>query len=88
MTGFVTVDAHGRTYLTRLALSCCAADAQALRIALRGDVPTGLDPDTWITVAGRYDPTRLTDPVSQQPVPALALTNLRKVAAPAEPYDD
>jgi uncharacterized repeat protein (TIGR03943 family) len=87
MTGFVTTDAHGRVYLTRLVLTCCAADAQALRIVLNGDIPPGLDPDTWITVAGHYDPARLTDPVSQETVPTLALSSLSRVTAPSEPYD-
>ncbi|WP_443031959.1 TIGR03943 family putative permease subunit [Streptomyces sp. CA-210063] len=53
MTGFVTKD--GDTwYVTRLLISCCAADARPDKIEIRGiDArPT----DAWVTVTGTWHP--------------------------------
>lgn len=87
LTGFVTTGPLGRVYLTRIVITCCAADGQALRILLTGPVPDGLSPDTWVTVTGNYDGQRVKDPVSLEEVPTLSITRLNRVSTPAEPYD-
>ena len=86
LTGFITGGGN-QPYLTRIAISCCATDGQALRIRLTGPLPTGLTPDTWVTVTGRYDGKPATDPVSDETIPTLAVATLERVAAPREPYD-
>ncbi|MFG1921598.1 TIGR03943 family putative permease subunit [Cryptosporangium sp. NPDC048952] len=87
LTGFVTVDDNGTAYLTRIVLSCCAADGRPLKVALAGIPPATLERDTWITVVGGYDPTRHTDPVSREPVPTIAVRSLTRIEPPTEPYD-
>lgn len=86
LTGFIT-SSSDQTYLTRIAISCCAADGQALRLRLTGPVPSGLTPDTWTTVTGRYDGKQATDPVSDETIPTLTVRTLERVPAPSEPYD-
>ncbi|GAA0271760.1 TIGR03943 family putative permease subunit [Cryptosporangium japonicum] len=87
LTGFVTVDDSGTAYLTRIVLSCCAADGRPLKVALAGVPPATLERDVWITVVGGYDPTRHTDPVSNETVPTIAVRTLTRIPPPPEPYD-
>lgn len=87
LTGFVTHDDNGTAYLTRIVLSCCAADGRPLKVALTGIQPATLERDTWITAVGTYDPTRHTDPVSKEPIPTIAVRTLNRIDEPAEPYD-
>ncbi|MEV6618119.1 TIGR03943 family protein [Streptomyces sp. NPDC051051] len=53
MTGFVTpADGGGGWYLTRIMLSCCAADAQSVKVRVYGvRAPKA---DTWVTVTGTW----------------------------------
>ncbi|GAA3387878.1 TIGR03943 family putative permease subunit [Cryptosporangium minutisporangium] len=87
LTGFVTVGPDGTAYLTRIVLSCCAADGRPLKVALAGVQPATLERDAWITVVGGYDPARRTDPVSREAVPTIAVRTLTRIEPPAEPYD-
>lgn len=53
MTGFVTpADDGDGWYLTRLMLSCCAADAQSVKVRVYG--PAAPPADTWVTVTGTW----------------------------------
>ncbi|OXS33993.1 TIGR03943 family putative permease subunit [Streptomyces sp. XY006] len=88
ITGFVTLDRDGTPYLVRMGLNCCAADAQPVKIALTGDVPPVLRPDTWLEITGRYTPRRTRDPVNNGPVPYLEVTASRPVPPPHDPYDE
>jgi len=87
LTGFVTLDDNGTPHLTRIVLSCCAADGRPLEVALAGVAPGTLERDVWITVVGRYDSARHTDPVSGEAVPTIAVGSLTRVDAPVNPYD-
>ncbi|MEV6407602.1 TIGR03943 family putative permease subunit [Streptomyces bobili] len=53
MTGFVTPAGGGEGwYLTRIMLSCCAADAQSVKVRVYGvEAPKA---DTWVTVTGTW----------------------------------
>ncbi|WP_425247678.1 TIGR03943 family putative permease subunit [Streptomyces sp. NEAU-NA10] len=53
MTGFVTpADGGDGWYLTRILLSCCAADAQSVKVRVYGvEAPAA---DTWVTVTGTW----------------------------------
>ncbi|MGV9942541.1 TIGR03943 family putative permease subunit [Streptomyces sp. NPDC003401] len=51
MTGFVT-PADGGWYLTRIMLSCCAADAQSVKVRVYGVAAP--EADTWVTVTGTW----------------------------------
>ncbi|WP_329336578.1 TIGR03943 family protein [Streptomyces sp. NBC_00663] len=88
VTGFVALDKSGRPYLVRMALNCCAADAQPVKIALSGKIPPVLQPDAWLEVTGGYTPERTTDPVNNGPIPYLKVTSARPVATPKDPYDE
>ncbi|MFI1723352.1 TIGR03943 family putative permease subunit [Streptomyces sp. NPDC020489] len=88
VTGFVAMDSAGHAYLVRMALNCCAADAQPVKIALTGTIPPVLRPDAWLEVTGTYTPERTEDPVNDGPIPYLKVTSSRPVTAPPDPYDE
>jgi uncharacterized repeat protein (TIGR03943 family) len=91
ITGFVTTptgaDAVGGAddgiRLTRFTLSCCAADARATSVALRG-LPGPRPPDdTWLEVDGTWLP----DPSGREPrVPSIEVTTVRQIPTPTDPY--
>ncbi|MFJ4557689.1 TIGR03943 family putative permease subunit [Streptomyces massasporeus] len=88
ITGFVTLDRKGAPYLVRMGLNCCAADAQPVKIALTGNVPPVLRPDTWLEITGTYTPRRTKDPVNDGPIPYLQVTTAKPVPTPHDPYDE
>ncbi|WP_432054604.1 TIGR03943 family putative permease subunit [Streptomyces sp. bgisy022] len=88
ITGFVTLGRDGAPHLVRMTLNCCAADAQPVKIALTGNVPPVLRPDSWLEITGTYTPRRTRDPVNDGPVPYMEVTAARPVQPPADPYDD
>ncbi|MFE9020534.1 TIGR03943 family putative permease subunit [Streptomyces sp. NPDC007808] len=88
LTGFVALDRDGTPYLVRMALNCCAADAQPVKVALTGEVPPVLRPDTWLRVTGTYTPRRAQDPVNGGPIPFVKVTEAEPVEAPKDPYDE
>ncbi|WP_200305734.1 TIGR03943 family putative permease subunit [Streptomyces adelaidensis] len=88
VTGFLALDGAGTPYLVRMALNCCAADAQPVKIALSGELPAVLRPDTWIEVTGTYTPKQTKDPVNGTAVPFLDVTTTKPVKAPQDPYDE
>ncbi|MGW5336640.1 TIGR03943 family putative permease subunit [Streptomyces bauhiniae] len=88
VTGFLALDAHGSPYLVRMALNCCAADAQPVKIGLTGQLPPVLRPDAWLEVTGVYASRVTRDPVNNGVIPYLRVTSARPVATPADPYDE
>lgn len=73
VTGF-TIRDGARTYLGRVVILCCAADAQLARIGLTGTaaaVATALPDGAWVRVEGRAAPGELrAETVVQIPEPA------------------
>ncbi|WP_329412184.1 TIGR03943 family protein [Streptomyces sp. NBC_00704] len=88
LTGFVALDHDGTPYLVRMALNCCAADAQPVKIGLTGRIPPVLQPDAWLTVTGVYTPRIARDPVNDGPIPFLKVTRAEPAPTPADPYDE
>ncbi|MEX3100509.1 MULTISPECIES: TIGR03943 family protein [unclassified Streptomyces] len=88
IAGFLALGKDGTPYLVRMALSCCAADAQPVKVALTGDIPPVLQPDTWLTITGTYSPKRMADPVNGGPIPFIQVTRAAPVAEPKDPYDE
>jgi uncharacterized repeat protein (TIGR03943 family) len=85
LEGFVTPDARGGGFLlTRFIVTCCAADARPLRIAIRGIAPPWPAPDTWLAVTGTWRPESRS--AEDQRPPVLDATDLRPINAPASPY--
>jgi uncharacterized repeat protein (TIGR03943 family) len=88
VTGFVALDQAGHPYLVRMALNCCAADAQPVKIALTGKIPPVLQPDKWLQVNGTYTARQTKDPVNGGPIPYLRVMAAKPVPTPKDPYDE
>ncbi|MFS8199117.1 TIGR03943 family putative permease subunit (plasmid) [Streptomyces sp. CWNU-52B] len=86
--GFLAVGRDGTPYLVRMALSCCAADAQPVKIGLTGHMPPVLRSDAWLEVTGTYTTKQTKDPVNDGVIPFLDVTEAKPVPAPRDPYDE
>ncbi|MGY1499428.1 TIGR03943 family putative permease subunit [Streptomyces sp. QTS52] len=84
LTGFVTHGDDGVWYVTRLLVSCCAADASTSKVEIRdADAPVT---DTWVTVTGTWVPKgRLGSDAAWPPV--LDAGSVKTVAEPSNPYE-
>ena len=87
LTGFLSTGPGGTPVLTRMFLSCCAADAQPIKVGLAGRLPAGLKPDTWVEVIGTYDAKQVKDDVNVRPITFLDVGSVTKVAPPRERYE-
>ncbi|WP_329349970.1 TIGR03943 family protein [Streptomyces sp. NBC_01261] len=88
VTGFVALDKSGSPFLVRMALNCCAADAQPVKIALTGKIPPVLQPDTWLEITGTYTPQQTKDPINNRPIPYFQVAQAKPVPTPKDPYDE
>ncbi|GAA1201717.1 TIGR03943 family putative permease subunit [Prauserella alba] len=84
LTGFVVHTPEG-PQLARLTMSCCAADAFAVRTGLTGGQADLLPHDTWVEVTGRL--VAAEDTRARDYVPDLAVRTLREIPRPEEPYE-
>jgi uncharacterized repeat protein (TIGR03943 family) len=87
LSGFVLSGDGGTWYLTRLVITCCAADAQPVKVGLTGTVPDGLKANDWIQVTGTYVDRQDRDPVNAQPIPYLTVDSSAPIPAPARQYE-
>jgi len=72
----------GRTAaLYRFVLTCCAADALPVTVALEGDIPD-LAPDQWVEAEGTF----ILVPSDKGSVPVLKVDKITPVASPADPF--
>ncbi|MFF8938596.1 TIGR03943 family putative permease subunit [Streptomyces paradoxus] len=84
LTGFVTRGGDGTWYVTRLLVSCCAADATAARAEVRGaQAPPA---DTWVTVTGSWHPEGGLGSDAAWP-PVVDAASVRRVTQPDNPYE-
>ncbi len=87
LTGFVTPREDGGWYLTRIALACCAADGQAIKVQVRDadDQPA----DAWVDVVGTWagGGDEIGGEVGGEVLPVLVADEVRRIEAPAEPYE-
>ncbi len=83
MTGFVTPDPDGGWWLTRLTLSCCAADALVSKIKVL-DAPD-LPANTWVSVEGSWVPGGGTQ--DDRAIPFVEVTDVQEVPAPKNTYE-
>ncbi|MGV9247324.1 TIGR03943 family putative permease subunit [Streptomyces sp. NPDC003710] len=88
ITGFVALDHGGTPYLVRMALNCCAADAQPVKVGLSGKLPPVLQPDSWLQVTGTFSARRTKDPVNGGIIPFLDVIEAKPVPTPKDPYDE
>ena len=87
LTGFLTTAPGGGFYLTRMVVTCCAADAQPIKVGLSGTLPIGAGSDAWVTVTGRLGTQTAKDPVNVATIPFLAVTSAVATTVPSEPYE-
>jgi len=89
LTGFVTASDEPEMafQLTRFTIACCAADGQAINIAVRSDQPAP-PPDTWLELEGTWEPRpdHTIGEISRDP-PIIALTSFARIEQPAQPYE-
>ena len=86
LSGFVTA-VDGEWYVTRMALSCCAADGRPIKVLADGPasrpVPAA---DTWVEVVGTYTTPRA--PAGEEDAAiALEVRDLREAPRPQNPYE-
>ena len=86
MTGFVTHGDDGTWYLTRLSVTCCAADATTSKVEVRGAADGAPPVDTWVTVTGTWHPEGELGTDSAWP-PVVDAGTVRRVRQPADPYE-
>jgi uncharacterized repeat protein (TIGR03943 family) len=87
LTGFVTSRPDGTPMLTRMVLSCCAADGRPIKVGLAGDVPAALPPDTWIQILGTYSTRVEKDTINKAGVPFVEVRSWQTIAAPRQQYE-
>ncbi|TQJ54388.1 TIGR03943 family putative permease subunit [Streptomyces sp. SLBN-115] len=86
LTGFVTHGDDGTWYVTRLVVTCCAADATTGKVEIRNADDDVLPADTWVTVTGAWRPKgRLGSDAAWPPV--LDAATVTQVKQPADPYE-
>ncbi|NQU37529.1 MAG: TIGR03943 family protein [Actinobacteria bacterium] len=83
MTGFVTPDRNGGWWLTRLSMSCCAADALVTKIQVI-DAPAP-PTDTWVRVVGSWTPGGGTK--DDRAIPLIEADSVEEVTAPKNTYE-
>lgn len=84
LTGFV-VHEGADTYVARLAISCCAADAFPVKVRLLGGELSDLPDDSWIEADVTLRPGSATR--ANEYVPSVTTHTVRRVAQPEDPYE-
>jgi uncharacterized repeat protein (TIGR03943 family) len=85
LTGFVGgTTADGNVLLDRFVIYCCAADAEAVEVAVRG-LPGTFGKNTWLAVEGRWQPVPYA--AADEATPVLVATGARATRRPSPPYE-
>jgi uncharacterized repeat protein (TIGR03943 family) len=84
LVGFVSPRPGGGYYVTRLVITCCAADARPIKIAVQGSAGQ-VTTDSWIAVTGSYD--GMDAGAKQEQIPIIRADVVEPVKVPSEPYE-
>jgi len=84
LTGFV-VHENQTSYLARLVITCCAADATPMKVALAGHQADQLPDDQWIQATGTLRPHSAA--AANGYTPTITVTSLTTIDPPADPYE-
>ena len=84
LTGFVSPREGGGWYVSRIAISCCAADAVGITVVVDGE-PGDLAPDQWVEVIGTWAPP-VPHPSGGWPEAVIAPVSVRPIDPPADTY--
>jgi uncharacterized repeat protein (TIGR03943 family) len=85
LVGFVFHDerlGEDQFMVARFAVYCCVADAVPVGIVVRWSEASGLDPDAWVRVQGRFELGEFDDEAS----PILAAETVTPTQPPNQPY--
>lgn len=87
MTGFVT-PVGAEWFVTRMRLSCCAADGRPVKVLTDGPASRPAPPaDTWVEVVGTVTAAR--PPAGEDsPVAVLAVSSVRGAPRPTNAYEE
>lgn len=85
LVGFVAKGADGSSFLARLIIGCCAADATPVKVKLEGGQTAQYPPDTWLEVRGEVRPDTATEENGY--TPTFAVAEATPVEEPADPYE-
>ncbi|MFI7678491.1 TIGR03943 family putative permease subunit [Actinophytocola sp. NPDC049390] len=84
LTGFVVQEGDD-TYVARLAIGCCAADAFPVKVKLLGQELSHLVDDSWIVVDVVLRPGSATR--ANEYVPSATVQAVRPIPEPEDPYE-
>jgi uncharacterized repeat protein (TIGR03943 family) len=84
LTGFV-VHENETDYVARLVITCCAADATPMKVALTGHQTDRLPNDQWIQATGTLRPHSAT--AANGYTPTITVRSLATIDPPADPYE-
>lgn len=85
--GFVSpVEEEPGWAITQMGMSCCAADAYAIKVLPRGDAQR-LPDDTWIKVTGTWIDNGADPTADNFILPEIQVEGVEKTEAPKNPYD-
>jgi uncharacterized repeat protein (TIGR03943 family) len=84
LTGFATAAPNGGWYLTRLTLTCCAADATVTKILVLGSTSTPAS-NSWVTLVGHWVAGGGTQ--SETAISHIQATSVTPVPTPSNPYE-
>jgi uncharacterized repeat protein (TIGR03943 family) len=84
LTGFV-VRKNDSTYVARLAISCCAADASPIKVRMTGAGFDSMPTDQWVEVTGKVVPKSATKETAY--VPTFTVTEIAPIATPVDTYE-
>jgi uncharacterized repeat protein (TIGR03943 family) len=87
VSGFLSPGADGAPLLTRMILTCCAADGRPIKLGMSGNVPSGLAADTWVQVVGKYSAQVGADAVNGERIPYLEVETWTEIPSPKDPYE-
>lgn len=86
ISGFLSSGPDGQV-VTRIVLSCCAADGRPLKVAMTGNRPAGLGNDSWIEITGKYSPKTIKDPINGQDIPYIEVLDWKAIDPPRNQYE-
>ncbi|MEV6923185.1 TIGR03943 family protein [Dactylosporangium sp. NPDC051485] len=87
LTGFAMRGPQDSWLLARMMVSCCAADARPVKVALGGDLPEGLADQQWLRIVGKYSSRELQDQVNGEAIPYIEVSEVTLIPVPQEQYE-
>jgi uncharacterized repeat protein (TIGR03943 family) len=87
LTGFAMRGPEQSWLLARMIVSCCAADARPVKVALGGELPDGLAEEQWLQVTGKYSGREIRDAVNGETIPFIEVSDVTLIPVPDEQYE-